>query len=510
MRAYDASVRDWILNNPYPGRENATLPWRGLEAYFRATHWARGFYALQGEPGFTPATRLLMLTSLPDHAHYLRNFHKPTSNWIVMEMNGLATVAACWPEFRESSQWMEYAAGQLTGQLAGQVYPDGAQHELTTSYHRVTVENFERFAATARFAGKELSPEFQRTIAGMWDYLAGTMQPDGHGLLNNDSDRDHTAPALRVKADVYNRPDWMYIATNGAAGTAPGGLPSRFYPWAGHMVMRNGWDANAHWAFFDIGPLGTGHYHYDKLHLSIAAGGRDLLVDGGRYTYVGGEWRKYFTHSASHNVLLVDGRGQAPSPKLGSAPLDDRMVSTERYDLAWGTFDSGYLDIGDDVRHTRVVAYVRGRYWIVVDQVDVASAHRIEALWHFHPGCAVTVADGIAASTDAGQTNLAIVPSGADEWSVSTVSGQETPEIQGWWSREYNVKEPATVAIYERQVTQPMVWAWLMVPYGDTLEPASLVLEQPVPGRVTLEVEVGGVHDRMALTLPPGVSLEFL
>ena len=34
-----------------------------------------------------------MLTSLPDHTHYMKNFHAPAGNWLTMEMSGLAMVA---------------------------------------------------------------------------------------------------------------------------------------------------------------------------------------------------------------------------------------------------------------------------------------------------------------------------------------------------------------------------------------------------------------------------------
>ena len=141
----------------------------------------------------------------------------------------------------------------------------------------------------------------------MTNYLAYILRPDGHLPLNNDSDRLDDRSNVLWHARDYNRPDWIWIVTNGREGEEPKGLPSVVFPWAGQVVMRSGWDADAHWAFFDVGPLGMSHYHYDKLHLSVAAYGRDLLVDAGRYTYTGGKWMDYFMGSASHNVILVDG-----------------------------------------------------------------------------------------------------------------------------------------------------------------------------------------------------------
>lgn len=33
--------------------------------------------------------------------------------------------------------------------------------------------------------------------------------------------------------------------------------PSSLFPWAGQVVFRSGYDADATWAFFDIGPYGS-------------------------------------------------------------------------------------------------------------------------------------------------------------------------------------------------------------------------------------------------------------
>ena len=85
----------------------------------------------------------------------------------------------------------------------------------------------------------------------------------------------------------YNNPEWLFITANGKKGIAPK-QKSFFYPWAGQLISRSGYDKLAHWAFFDVGPWGSGHQHQDKLHLSISAYGYDFLVDSGRFAYTKG------------------------------------------------------------------------------------------------------------------------------------------------------------------------------------------------------------------------------
>ena len=149
----DEDLRDWILTSPYPGRKSATARWRGLEVAARVDAWDDIFYALQPVNAFSPSTRILMLASLVDHADYLRRFHAQGSNWAVGEMQGLALIAAAWPEFRDAQEWMTHATSVMENEVSRQVYPDGAHTELTCKYHRITARVFENFMETAARAG---------------------------------------------------------------------------------------------------------------------------------------------------------------------------------------------------------------------------------------------------------------------------------------------------------------------------------------------------------------------
>ena len=467
VRCFDRHVRDWITSNPYINRKgNDTVNWRGLEAFFRVKAWGQGFFGFQHLAELTPAAKIMMLSSIPEHAHYLRTFHAPSSNWITMEMNGLARAAVCWPEFKESPEWLGYAIKRMTEQIEkGQVYPDGAQHELTSSYHRTALRNFEEFAEVVSRAGRKLPAPYEVGLERMWNYLAYTMRPDGYGLMNNDSDHDHTQPLVLQSAKQRNRPDWTYIATNGREGTKPKGEPSVVFPWAGHVVMRSGWGADAHWAFFDVGPLG-GHVHYDKLHLSIAAFGHDILVDGGRYSYAPGAWQAHFRSSASHNVILIDGKGQRRYQPLAKEPMKGNYMVRPDCDFARGTFDGGYHDVEGKVTHTRSVLYVRGEYWVVVDRIDTDRPREVTALWHFHPECAVSGDGRVVSAAVGNKGRLSLVPATDIDWTLDIVKGRTKP-IQGWWSRHYNHKEPSPCAVFSTRLEESASFVWVLIPDGD-------------------------------------------
>ncbi|MCP4639400.1 MAG: heparinase [bacterium] len=497
IRELDRLLCDWVLANPYPGVANNTPQWRGLETYMRiGGHWPRLFYGLEDVEEFRPVTRILMLSSVPDHAHYGRNFHAGGSNWITMELNGLAKAAVTWPEFREADAWYTYAFDRLLPEMSDQVYPDGVQTELTSHYHRVALSCFNRFAQMAEETGRSVPADFFEGVERMNNYLAYAMRPSGYGPLNNDSDLDHTRPGVLAQVDRFKREDWRYIATNGAEGTEPELGPSVVFPWAGQVVMRNGWDTDAHWAFFDVGPLGSGHWHYDKLHLSVAAFGRDILVDSGRYTYAGDRWMHYFKGSSSHNVVLIDGKEQGKYQRIAEAPMDGNYALTPDVDFARGTFDGGFRDVEGRAVHSRSVTYVKNRYWLVVDRIDTDRPRTVKALWHFHPDCTVEAADGTVASIDPEKGNVRITPAGTLDWDVSIVNGAEEPRIQGWWSRVYNEKEPSPCAVFSALIEGPTAFAWVIVPARGPVSP----LKEASIDKATDEAV------RVSLTLADGSS----
>lgn len=463
----DKFIKDWVISSlPYPGVKSSTAMWRGLEVSFRVKVWAHVFYNLINTGYISPATQLLILSSLPEHAHYARNYHAQ-NNWLTMEMSGLATVATAWPEFKQSPEWLEYTKTAMTESLKKQVYDDGVQTELTSSYHYVALINFIQFQELCRNANEPLPGYFNETIEKMYNYLAYTIRPDGYGILNNDADRDYNRKTVLDAASEYHRDDWKYIATNGKSGTKPNGGPSSVFPWAGHLISRSGYDSKAHWSFFDIGPWGSGHQHNDKLHISVAAFGRDLLVDGGRFAYrgeVADKFRRYARGSQSHNVIMVDGKGQLPGPKLAEQPLSENHFKiTSEFDYAWNSFNK-FIEVEGEFNHTRALFYVRQNFWIVVDRITTGNPHEIEVLWHWHPDCNVKIEKEKNTYSENEKGNLKIIPVGNEKWKVDIIKGQEEPEIQGWYSKEYNTYEPNTATIYSTRIKSNSTFVWVLFP----------------------------------------------
>lgn len=499
----DQHLRDWVVDSaPYPGVRNGTEKWRELEVGLRTKVWGTVFFGLQSDDRFSPGTRLLMLSSIPEHAHCLRNFHGG-ANHATMELSALALIGAAWPEFKQSSEWLDYSKETLTSEIQKQVYPDGADYELTSSYHWVAMDYFGQLAEVCRNAGEPVPEAYSKALESMHNYLAYSLCQDGTGPLNNDSDHKDYTQLLLQAAKLYHRPDWVYIASTGSRGEKPKGQPSKMFEWAGQLVSRSGWEAEDHWSFFDIGPWGAAHQHNDRLHLSLHAYGRDLLVDSGRFSYAGEvaeRFRGYAVGAQGHNVILIDGHGQGPGEVLADRALEgSEYLIDPAFDYARGSF-SNFDSIEGKVTHTRAMLYVRGKCWVVIDRVVTDRPRDLEALWHFHPDCTLTLSkDNSVLTSDVEQGNLGIFSSGPESWKIEIVRGQDKPHPQGWYSDRYNLVAPASTAICRTDIDANAIFGWLLLPSYCAVPPAHLNMKR---NGDAVNVEVGIDGKRLQASIP--------
>lgn len=462
-------IHDWVTSNPYTRKNTYESEWRVLEVGLRlGGSWPRIFYSLQESGGLTPVAQLLMLSSVPEHLDCLHRFHAKKGNHILMEMNGVANACAAWPEFKKTKSYVKYAIQLTSAEMNRQVYPDGVQMELTSHYHTVSFRNFDQFEKAINRVGHKLPKHYGNKLMLMRDYLAYTMRPSGYGILNNDSSMDFNKPRIIKMAKKFKRDNWLYIATNGQEGLKPKKGGTVIYPWAGQLIMRNGYEAMDQWAFFDMGPWGLGHQHNDKLHLSISAFGRDFIVDSGRFPYTGKMAKRfrwnYGNHSSGHNVILVDGQGQDKGVLVAKKPINqDTYKISPAFDYARSSHNRFEKQKGN-IKHTRSIFYVKGKFWVVVDKINTDRPRKIQVLWHWHPKCNVVKNDLEVSSIDKGKGNLGIIPLGDVKWNLKIVKGQEKPRMQGWYSEQYNIIEPSPTAVYSASIEKSSTFAWIFYP----------------------------------------------
>jgi hypothetical protein len=489
--ALNDQLRDWLKQNPRPMYYSFSYSWRALEVARRVVEaWLPVLFAPESAAALDPDVYQTLRASIADHATTLRNDHSFSGNHLITEMTGLAAIALAFPDDKDAPAWLDYALAESRAELTREIYPDGAEKELSNLYQQVALLEFQKLADLLNIAGRAKdAAQFRPALENAWNYYAHTLDPAGHGPLNNDSSVEDDASLIQKMAGEagYNRPDWLYIATSGRSGTALKGSPTEYFPYAGLAVMRGGWDINAQWAYFSMGPRGTDHQHADRLQLSLGGGGREFLVDDGRYNYQPAPWRDYFTGPLGHNILLLDGHGTIPPPDSVNQPANVRHEITKDYDLFEATAPfAGDARLGQGPAYeTRSVLYVRNNYWVVVDRVLSAGPHTLKALWHFHPDCLVKQTGNLIYTDNPGQANLGLLavnppPTG---WNIDLIKGRAAPDIQGWYSPSFNERVPAICVSFSTSIQSPttMIWLIWIAPPGQNVAAAKPSLDSVLP-----------------------------
>lgn len=473
-REWIAQMRAWIEDNPYPrySTGNDTLTWRTIEAGIRTSGaWPDALYRFLGSPSLTADDLVMFLKSWIEHARHLMRITvehpEHGGNWVTMECNGLGHLGILLPECRDAALWRKTAIDRLAAELDRQVYPDGAQKELTTGYHQVSRRNFVELQKLARLNGVEMPPGYLGLLERMYDYNLKVMMPDGYLPPLNDAGLTAVRDSMREGVELFGRQDFLWAATRGAEGREPE-YTSASLPYAGWYIMRSGWGMEDKYLHFEAGPFGIGHQHEDKLTLFIWAMGRTLLTEGGTFSYDQSKWRRHVLGTWAHNTVLVDGQEQhrrgVTETYETAAPCDNLWVSTPEFDAADGVYDSGYGPKRDArVTHHRTVVFVKPDYWVVVDRLGGEGAHQYDILWHLNADDAARESEAAAAwGTDLGVANLLVVPVGRDGLSLEIVKGREDP-VLGWGL--VSRRKPRPCLDYRVRAEGPVTLAWALVPF---------------------------------------------
>lgn len=432
----------WYHQATYPGDVSGydTECWRTIECGIRmGANWPYTFFSLYNTDSFTDQVLVDWYSSVWEHGDRLcRN--RTHGNWLIMEMNGLAHIGILYPQFKQSAEWLKTAFESFEEELDRQVYPDGFQYELSTVYHEVVVNNYQRVIEMAKAFDVAVPESILQKLETACLIDVKLMMPDGRIPNINDGKWFSSKHLLERKQRILpNVPEMNWVLSDGAEGAQPE-YESLALPYSGFMIMRNGWDQEATWALFDGAPFGRGHQHEDKLSVLIYAGGKVLVTEGGNYAYDDSEMRKYVLSTRAHNTVMVDGMNQNRRRDYKWEEHDIRKKADltwnigEGFDYAESTYDEGYgLEVEKSISHNRCIYFVKqpgkglAPFFIVTDRMTSEEEHNYRVLWHVDSENPVISADGV----DMDEMNVCVSGSNLN---LSVVRAQEEPEWQGFVS----------------------------------------------------------------------------
>ena len=453
----------------------------------RVQNW---IYSLQGLvlPGpkglgapVDPAFFRRLLQSIHAQVEFLCANLTPKRNHRTLELLAVFLAGVVFPEFARAQHWRAFALRETLANIQADLLPDGVHCELSTDYHHLALRNWFQVRTLAARNGHGVPAAMDEALQRAFDFSVHVHQPHGGAPSFSDGDARGYQSLLRQAAHRYRRPDLLFVATAGAEGDAPAHRNAHFND-SGYHVLRGGWPrlgyADAQHLMFDCGPLGEGnHGHFDALSFELAAFGRPLIVDPGRYTYSeAGEtnWRVHFRGTAAHNTVCVDGRSQtryspraikepsrhaqgAVRHKISGPPPDTRLIEAldgESLDLLHGRCSSHEYD----AIHDRCIVFIDRRYWIVSDWLRAPGEHDFVVSFQLGAEAADVSVLHRAAGLRLDSPNLSIaLPARTD---------QRTELASAWVSARYGHKDAAPV-LRTHARGRNVDFDCVLVPWGD-------------------------------------------
>jgi hypothetical protein len=334
-----------------------------------------------------------IVASLGEQTRYLRNHLTAERNHRTLELYALLIVALALPE-AGGPDLLDFAMEAFYQNLLADIRPDGVHREHSTHYHMMVLRSYLGARENVRRFGLSFPADYDERLERACEFAMHCHRPDGGIPTLSDSDAGSYSDLLQLAASMLSRPDFLYAATAGAEGVPPGKRYVSF-PDAGYHIQRSGWGKyetpfnQESFLIFDCGPLGDGgHGHYDMLNVEIAALGKSLIIDPGRYTYSEHppNFRHWFKGTAAHNTVCIDGLDQVayrrgkPKKPLPQARLIERW-SAPGFDFLCGTAQSHCYE----VIHTRRIFYIGDEYWIICDSLAGKQPHRFDLRFHLAP-----------------------------------------------------------------------------------------------------------------------------
>jgi len=447
---------------PVPNHRQFQGPWRTLEVGSRTWRtWLDTVGYLGQTAAFDDDMHAMLARSRFEHMRYLMAYCGGPNNWYQVEASAMAVGALMSPELKHADAYLRVALRRLTWINSFAYFDDGFQFELSHSYHRFPTDGLMAVALVAKARGVTLPADFVRLVEKAHEMYLYAVQPDHVLPMFNDCGAQYIdpAPALRFAADVFGRDDLRWGGAYGKEGAMPDHA-SHAWPSAGYYVMRDKWGEDGQHLFFDGAPWGASHQHEDKLTFTLYAHGRLLIGDPNIYSYAQTELTHYFKSSRGHNLVLVDGKGQARR-FLGSAAWlktkgRNEWVSRPSFDFVSSEYMEGYAPdpfpgrgdaslVDTSVSQRRAIFYVKPGYWILCDLIrgDDDRPHQLEQIFHlaplYRPGEPVPLQPGevgatesAVVTTNASVGNIAIIPADAGRLAVRAQKGETSPAV-GWF-----------------------------------------------------------------------------
>lgn len=515
------------------GSESSTMAWYDMAVGLRSYRLAYIIEAAEKADLLDASSRPLLWNTLIEHCEYLSH----DSNIVYHNNHGYYQVMgqiAMGRRFSGTSKEMDLALHQgkqrLKYMISQQFKSDGVHVEHSPDYHRMVYETLRSMILSGLIDDRKII-RFSEKIERALSWFVTPQQ-----VIANFGDSDHRSLKAKPK-DAERR--WSteamrYIVTAGKIGKLPE-QTVKIFPESGFFIVHEPAIGNSkkflHGSYLaQIAAFHSRtHKHADDLSFIWCDKGVEILVDAGRYGYIGkaeqgsklwleGNWysdpnRVYCESTRAHNTLEFNGLS---SPRKGVKPYGSALHRWTRCtNTRLVTIESECKQF-QSIRHARVLCFMPGKWLLVFDWFhdNIGELHLVKQWFHLAVGL-TPIKEGNSYSVDIPNSNKKInICSLLSEPKASkTFCGEKEPFMQGWWSgseREcvpnyawnYELSDVTTGAFatlfsFSDQIQTDNLWSRVNVSgrkgrfrWRDEEGIHELVIDRPIKGEMKVQYHV--------------------
>ncbi len=444
---------DWIVQHADPRAEDISpFAWYDMSVGLRAYRLAYLYQAADAAGLLGDSARHALWSALEQHAVYLAD----DANIAFHNNHGYYQVAgqlAMGRRFANQSAVMAQAQAQgrerLKRMLAQQFATDGVHREHSPDYHRMVYDTLKALIDSGLVEDEE-------TIAfacRIEEALSWFVFPNQRIVNFGDSDDRSLARKPKEIEAKWVTPEMRFWTSGGKVGK-PSAETSHAFHEGGYWVVREPGDEPAQLKDYSYLALNAAfhsrtHKHADDLSFVWFDRGANILVDGGRYGYLGkaemgselwldghwysDPWRVYCESTRAHNTLEFDGLNL---PRKGVKPYGSALGRTGQ-DASGVHFAEAQCKQFGSIRHVRMLFFMPGKWLVVFDWFhdNNEQPHSVKQWFHIGHELQLLMDQEQYVVSVPGSTQLLRVASlMAGPVPSRPYIGEEEPVRQGWWS----------------------------------------------------------------------------
>lgn len=452
---------DWA--NQYPSVvTQSEFAWYDMAVGIRAYRLAFLLDVAARSEDFPASDLGTLLTCAALHAEVLADearFRADNNHGFYFAAGQLA-LATRFPTLDFSAPGRDQAIARLRRMLATQFSEEGVHREHSPDYHRMVYDTFCALLDAGLLDGSEFTEDRQR----IEEALAWFVLPNGRLAMLGDT--PHRLMVQKRARRQFHHPALQFVSSGGKSGRAPGEAMKAF-PASGYVVIRSGWPSGSR-DFDQCSYLAHNcafhsriHKHADDLSFVWYDRGQELLIDPGRYGYLGrtevgsplwqdGFWysdpnRVYVESTRAHNTIEVDGRNFV---RHRAKPYGSALRRWGERAGVW--YIEAEVRHWTSIRHVRMLLFRPAEWLVVFDWLhdNVQQEHDFRQRFHFAPELDVVDRGDFSEVTLNGTDERLYVVPLLPTHPIEPVRGQHHPDLLGWISRQDGEMTPCWTSGY--------------------------------------------------------------